>query len=327
MTENTIPAHWRQHTFRAMGCRMTLWLEMDKAQTAERVLAEAETMFRSAESVLSRFDAASELSWLNGCDGRWTPVSELMWSVITRAFFMAEETDGLFDPTQLGALEAAGYDRSFNEMSPDLFAVSEDRPLNRRGQWRDVLLDAGTRAIWLLPNVRLDLGGIAKGHTAQRVVDFLNERGPCLVDAGGDLTAGAAPLDLPGWPLSVAAPYAAADLPRTDLFQLWLVNGSMATSGIDYRRWRRNGRSAHHEIDPRTGQPAETDLLTVTVLAKAATRAEAWATAALVAGSDTADVKIYYEEPQSSGAAFPWLEAELERVMEHGFFDNGDNDD
>ncbi|MEZ4519332.1 MAG: FAD:protein FMN transferase [Chloroflexota bacterium] len=72
------------------------------------------------------------------------------------------------------------------------------------------------------------------------------------------------------------------------MFPLWLVNGTMATSGTDYRRWQRNGNLAHHVIDPRTSLPSETDLLTATVLARAAVRAETWATAALVAGSTTA---------------------------------------
>ncbi len=255
---------------------------------AERLLREAETMIRRAESVLSRFDKASELTWLNSRAGRWTAVSDLMWSVITHARFMADETGGLFDPTQLTALESAGYDRSFTQMEHNLVAYVAQTGVGCHGQWQEVQLDPATQAVRLPPGVRLDLGGIAKGHTAQQVVDFLYEKGPCLVDAGGDLIAGAAPLGWPGWPVSVAAPYQQADPVQEDLLQLWLVNGTMATSGVDYRRWQRNGRPAHHVIDPRIGVPAETDLLTTTVLARAATRAEAWATAALVAGSESA---------------------------------------
>jgi thiamine biosynthesis lipoprotein len=275
-----------------MGCQMSIWLQMEDAQAGGRLLREAEAMFRSAEGVLSRFDSASELTWLNGRPGRWTAVSDLMWSVITRALFMAEETGGLFDPTQLAALESAGYDRSFAQMSRELVVDGAETAVGCYGQWQAVQLDAGTQSVWLPPGVRLDLGGIAKGHTAQQVVDFLRAEGPCLVDAGGDLTAGAAPLDWPGWPVAVAAPYHKEDADQAGLLQLWLVDGTMATSGIDYRRWQRNGRPAHHVIDPRTGMPAVTDLLTTTVLARAAVRAEAWATAALVAGSAAAGQQL-----------------------------------
>jgi thiamine biosynthesis lipoprotein len=134
--------------------------------------------------------------------------------------------------------------------------------------------------------LRLDFGGIAKGYTAQQAVELLGRWGPCLVNAGGDLTAGLAPLGFSGWPVAIAKPWAGiADHP-SDLMTLWLTKGSLATSGVDYRRWRVNGREAHHLIDPRTGSPAQTDLLTASVLACRATEAEAWATAALVAGSE-----------------------------------------
>src|SRR5262249_21878760 len=61
--------------------------------------------------------------------------------------------------------------------------------------------------------------------------------------------------------------------------------GGVATSGRDYRRWQRGGRWVHHILDPRTGLPAETDVLTATVIAPSAARAEVAAKAALILGS------------------------------------------
>ena len=63
------------------------------------------------------------------------------------------------------------------------------------------------KAVWLPKGVRLDLGGIGKGYTAETVVNFMRAWGPCLVDAGGDLTAGNAPADMPGWPVGISSPY------------------------------------------------------------------------------------------------------------------------
>ena len=288
MNRQTTPSHWCQHTFRAMGCQMSIWLDMRHSRPVDQLLGQAEAMFHQAEGVLSRFDATSELSQLNSRAGRWTPVSDLMWSILTQALFLARETGGLFDPTQLMALETAGYDRSFVQMPADTAGSGVVTAVNRHGQWQQVQLDVVAQTVLLPPDVRLDLGGIAKGYTAQQVVDFLDQEAPCLVDASGDLTAGDAPQGWPGWPVAIAAPTHAGNEGNTALFQLWLVDGTMATSGIDYRRWRQNGRLAHHVIDPRTSLPATTDLLTATVLARTAVRAEAWATAALVAGSTTA---------------------------------------
>lgn len=271
---------------------MGIWLELADSQTAVTLLQQAESMFRHAEGLLSRFDPASELSQINARQGFWIPVSDMMWSVVTQALFMARETEGLFDPTLLTALEAAGYDRSFEQLVVADVMAGMMMVGDQSEQWQKVKLVIGGQSLWLPPGVKLDLGGIAKGYTAQQVVDFLTGWGPCLVDAGGDLTAGLAPTGWPGWPVAVASPLNKVNEPRAELLPIWLVEGSMATSGIDYRRWQYKGHSAHHLIDPRTGQPAETDLLTATVLAKTAVRAEAWATAALVAGTTSALQKL-----------------------------------
>ncbi|MCA9919760.1 MAG: FAD:protein FMN transferase [Anaerolineales bacterium] len=288
MNAQPYPNTWRSHSFRAMGCQMSVWLELEREETANHLLREAEAMFRRAESRLSRFDPQSELSQLNANPGSWVTVSELLWHVVLQARQMARETNGLFDPTLLNALEAAGYKTSFNNL-PFWQETEAAEPVDSQlGQWEAIYVHTDGHALWLPEGIRLDLGGIAKGYVAQQVVTFLADWGPCLVDASGDLTAGAAPTGWPGWPVAVAKPSAEPLGERETQFPLWLVNGTMATSGIDYRRWQQNGRTVHHLIDPRTGQPAETDLLTATVLAKTAVRAEAWATAALVLGKSAA---------------------------------------
>jgi len=298
MNVQTYPATWRSHTFRAMGGTMAIWLELSNMATAETLLREAEAMFTRAERRLSRFDPHSELAQLNANPGTWVPVSSMLWHVAMQARHMARETDGLFDFTQLTALEAAGYTRSFTDRFfwEDATEDKLEPPDAWFGQWEAVQVHAEGRSLWLPPGVKLDFGGIAKGYVAQQVVDFLSDWGPCLVDASGDLTAGSAPTGWPGWPVAVTKPLTEAtanpSADRETQFPLWLVAGTMATSGIDYRRWPQNGRIAHHLIDPRTGQPAQTDLLTATVLAKTAVRAEAWATAALVAGHKLAHQRL-----------------------------------
>ncbi|HFC12292.1 MAG TPA: FAD:protein FMN transferase, partial [Anaerolineae bacterium] len=133
-------------------------------------------------------------------------------------------------------------------------------------------------------DVMLDFGGIAKGLIAQQVVQFLQQWGPCLVDAGGDLVAGDPPQGQPGWATGITAPLENGVAIRPNLARLWLHNGALMTSGVDYRHWPTTMGEQHHIIDPRVGVSAETDLLTVTVLAADACQAEAWATATLVAG-------------------------------------------
>ncbi len=279
--------HSHTHTFYGMGSHIKLWLEHADEQFAQEILAEAEAIFVQHEKIMTRFRSSSELSQLNARPEQWVQLSDTLWTVINRTIQLATQLDGLFDPTILEALEEVGYRQPFMEG-----ATYNDRweslslPTEEVASFTAVKFDPRQQAVWLPQGVRLDLGGIGKGFTAETAVNFLRQYGPCLVDAGGDLTAGNPPTDAPGWPVGISAPYIGLD-ERPTLLRLWLANNSLATSGVDYRRWQQNGIVQHHIIDPRLNNSAETDLATVSVLAEDACMAEAWATAVLVAGFTT----------------------------------------
>src|SRR4029079_14533378 len=105
--------------------------------------------------------------------------------------------------------------------------------------------------------------------------------GPCLVDAGGDIVARGRPANLDGWPVSVVEPRA----PDQDLALLVLRDVALSTSGMDHRRWLFGGRLRHHLIDPRTGAPARTDVLTASVIAGSAADADVHAKVAVLLGA------------------------------------------
>ncbi len=271
------------HTFRAMGSQITIWLELDDAQRAYALLAEAETLFTQNEAILTRFDERSELMQLNAQPETWVPVSLTLWNVIEKALKMAAHTQGAFDPTVLTALQAAGYTQTFDALSA---ATANNSPPLATSTWADVSLNPQQHTVWLPPGCQLDLGGVGKGYTAQRVVEWLSNYGPCLVNAGGDITAGDPPSRDFGWYIGIAPP--GIDTNQPDLLYLWLRNATLATSGIDYRVWQQGDAQQHHIIDPQTNAPAKTDLLSVSVLTATASVAEGLATAALVLGHTAA---------------------------------------
>lgn len=288
--------HLYEHTFRAMGSEIVIWLEHEDEPQAQQLLQQAQAMFDAAESCMTRFDAHSELSRLNSQAGKWVNVSRLLWQVLEQAWPLAAETQGLFDPTLLTALEAAGYRQSFSPTwAWGAANLSNGKP-HATGQWQQVQRDPARHAILLPEGVRLDLGGIGKGFTAQQVVNFLSHWGGCMVDAGGDIVAGDAPQGWPGWPVEIAKPWETTLEEEEAVVEVWLNNGTLATSGIDYRWWSQAGKRQHHLIDPRTGRPADTDLLTASILSADACRAEAWATAALVAGAQPAKLLLQSRE-------------------------------
>lgn len=283
-------ANWRGHTFRAMGCEIVFWLEATASQ-AEKAFVMAEALFRHNERVLSRFLPTSELSQVNGRCGQWTPVSALFWDVLNESLRLAQETKGIFDPTLLNALEWAGYDRSFELLQPSDRNFAPDKTTLTEpfcGRWAEIACDPQKQAIRLPKGVRLDFSGLAKGYTAQQAADCLSQWGACLVSAGGDVTAGEPPHGWPGWPVALQHP-----THSTDVWTIWLAHATLATSGRDYRRWQKNGRSAHHLIHPATGQPADSDTLTATVWASQATTAEAWAKTAVILGTQKGATAVH----------------------------------
>jgi len=249
-----------RRVFRAMGTEIELLVH---AEGADAALDAAEQEFHRLESLLSRFRPDSELSRLNR-DGAVDASHDLL-RVVALSLDGRERTGGRFDPTVHDALVAAGYDRTFDEVA----SVARSDTWSPPSAGGEVTLD-GAR-IELEPGVHLDLGGIGKGYAAERAAELLATAGPCLVNAGGDIAVRDG-----SWPVGV------------DALTLELSNCGLATSGRDRRHWRRGDRELHHLIDPKTGEPADSDVLRVTVVASDAVEAEIAAKALFLSGAERA---------------------------------------
>jgi thiamine biosynthesis lipoprotein len=266
-------------TFRAMGCRIQILL--DRAEDAlESRLEPVPQWFEEWESVLSRFRTESELSRLNGSEKRIRRVGPILGAVLGDSLRAAKLTGGLVTPLVHDALLAAGYDRPFDEMADGI--RNSGTPNFPVPDWHAIRWNRKDSRIRFPDGARLDFGGIAKGWAADRTSAALRRYGPALVDAGGDISASGPRADGSPWPVGVANPFFA----EAPLLTLALAKGGVATSGRDIRKWNSGGGLRHHIIDPRTGEPAQTDVITATVIAPDARRAEAGAKSALILGSE-----------------------------------------
>ena len=268
-----------RHEFRAMGCRMLGLVDSDEFPLA---LQNMPARLEEWEQVLSRFRPDSELCLLNRMAGRDVGVSNVLWDVFVASREAEKQTFGLVNPLIMGALIQAGYDRSFDQVQNERFESellllqSPVPPLS------EIVADASAHRLCLPEGAQLDFGGVAKGWAASHAVRALSEYGPALFSAGGDLAVSGPQSNGEPWEISVDDPFR----PGQFIEVLYLEHGGVATSGKDYRRWVRGGLPQHHIIDPRTGVPAETDVLTATVIAPTAELAEAFAKAILISGSE-----------------------------------------
>ena len=263
------------HSFRAMGTEVCLTGPDGASFT--RASEAVEFVFAREERRFSRFRDDTELNRVNLAAGRWTPVSAPFEALVGLALTQAQRTDGLFDPTVLNAMVAAGYDRDFDEvLAGARGALQPPRPC---GRWREVATRPGE--IMLPAGVGLDLGGIAKGWTSDLAAEAALLEGLTwsLVSAGGDMriVGEAPPIDVriedPGAPNETAA-------------TLRLDSGALASSSTLRRAW---GPDLHHILDPRTGAPTDSPIVQSTVWASTCAEAEVLAKWALLTGTAAMD--------------------------------------
>ncbi|MCC7165128.1 MAG: FAD:protein FMN transferase [Anaerolineae bacterium] len=273
--------------FRAMGSEIYCAVDSTHPCTVRR-LERIPAMFEAWEKILSRFRPDSELMQLNARVGQPVQVSETLGRVLLTAQRAQVWSDGLVTPVVLDALEDAGYVMSFDRMqqTTDLAQAAQDNsPLvlaDRLPQDQRWSLNSVQSVVTLQGGARLDVGGVAKGWAAEQTLNYLAELGPAMVDAGGDMVFSAAPSGGP-WEVEIENPFAPAH--DSSLPVLGVEQGAVATSGRDLRKWYHRGQPAHHIIDPRTGLPVITDVLTATVVAPTIFQAEVAAKVAVILGS------------------------------------------
>jgi thiamine biosynthesis lipoprotein len=266
------------------------------APDATRRLDRAERWLAAFEARFSRFRALSELSRLNAAAGRTFQASPRLFELVALALALARRSEGVYDPTILPALLAAGYDRSF-ELGRSRPELTETRRL--RTTWRDVRLDAALRTVTFPKGGALDLGGIGKGWAVDRLAGMLGR--PALVNGGGDVFAAGRPPDDSAWRVGVADPFR----PESDLYVLRLVDRGVATSSSLRRRWRSGDRYLHHLIDPHTGRPSESDAVQVSAIASSALMADHHAKVALLLGGDRG-LAYLQREREVEGVVVRW---------------------
>ena len=231
--------------FEAMGTWAHVVVHGGPADGCER----ARRRIGDLERRWSRFLPDSEVSRLNGGRIAAAVVSRETALLLSRAAEANRLTGGRFDARVLAAVVAAGYD-----------AVLVRKTHAPRGPSR---------------TEGFDPGGIGKGLAADLVVEELRAAGAegACVNLGGDLRVEGTPRP---WIIDVEDPCGGA----ASLVRLGLNRGAVATSSTLKRAWE----GGHHLIDPRTGDPAGSDAVAATAVAGTAWRAEALATAAVIAG-------------------------------------------
>ena len=277
---------------RAMGSQTRLVVVGPDGSAAGDLEALAEHGTRrmaTLEARWSRFLPDSDISRLNAGAGRAVRVHPDTVDLVTAMVHAWHATQGAFDPTLLGALVDLGYGASLED--PTRRSVLPGGT-TWRGCPEAIEVDTEASAVLVPVGTALDPGGIGKGLAADLVVAELSASGAegVLVSVGGDLRVAGRSPRAEGWVVAIDDPTGHT----RPVASVRLLDGGVATSGTNRRRWDHGGVEVHHLVDPCTGSPASVTtadgrrVVGATVVAGTAAWAEAWTKTLMVGDTDSA---------------------------------------
>jgi thiamine biosynthesis lipoprotein len=264
-----------------MGIPFRIVLYAPDAATAEKAANAAYARVRALNAILSDYEDDSELVKVtqSAGQGRGVQVSEDLWRVLERSQRIAVASDGAFDVTAGPCISLWRRARRIGRMpEPEKMVAA----LSATGHDK-MRLDARTHTVELLvPKMRLDLGGIAKGYAVDQALAVLAAQGihSALVAGSGDMAVSDPPPGKPGWRIELGG-FDATNAPAARF--VLLRHQALATSGDLYQRVELDGKRYSHIVDPHTGLGL-TDHALVNIIAPDCTTADALATTVCVLG-------------------------------------------
>jgi thiamine biosynthesis lipoprotein len=271
-------ADWisREEAIMGTRCAVELWSE-DRARGEAAIESVFDDMKR-IDRLMSTWKEDTEISRVNREAGKHpVKISEESFRLLQQAVQYSELTHGAFDITYA----SVGYLYDFKKgVHPDQKAIDAALPgIN----WRHMVLDEQKLTVFFTrPGMRIDLGGIAKGHSVDRGIEILKQQGitRAMVNAGGDTRILGDRFGKP-WVVGVRDPDHAGKV----FLRLPLTDASFSTSGDYERYFDEDGKRFHHIIDPKTGDSAR-KCRSVTVISDSATRTDALTKSVFIMGPE-----------------------------------------
>jgi thiamine biosynthesis lipoprotein len=269
-------ATWFEDNQGIMGTNIHVELWSDSAQQGENAIQAVMDEMQRINQLMSPYIKNSELSQLNsrGSDMA-VPVSKELFELIALSVEIAKETEGAFDIT----FASVGYLYNYREnQKPEPQQIDN---LLKAINYRHIKFDINDHSIYFAhPNVKIDLGGIAKGHAVDHAIEILKTLGikHALVTAGGDTKLLGDRLGKP-WMVGIRDPRNQ----HKQAVVLPLADTALSTSGDYERYFEQDGKRFHHILSPKTGTSVY-EVQSVSIIGQRSTLNDALSTAVFVLG-------------------------------------------
>ncbi|MDY5577963.1 MAG: FAD:protein FMN transferase [Lachnospiraceae bacterium] len=267
-------------SFYAMDTYMVLQAYGPYAQTG---LDLAEKKIREIEQIFSVTDEKSEIYKINHRVEDVVQVSDEVMELFNQAFIISSQSQGAFDVSIYPVVKAWGFTTGAYQV-PE---ASEIEMIMKNTGYEKIQTDQTLGTLILEPGMEIDFGGIAKGYSADKAAEALKDAGveSAILSLGGNIQTIGSKADGSPWTVAVKDPE------KTEEYMavLKIRDQAVVTSG-GYERYfeDEDGNVWWHIIDPATGYPAKSGLLSVTVIGESGMQCDALSTTLFVLGKDKA---------------------------------------
>ncbi len=280
--ETASAAELEKHT-RQVFAMDTVMLLTAYGVEAEEALEAAEAEIYALEADLDPESVRGSVYALNAGAGGQVVISREAYDVMSTAMQYYIASGGALDPGLYPLSKAWGFIGGDYRVP----AQSEINTLLSVKNTGGILLDEAACAASIPAGMEVSFGAVAKGYTAQRVVDLMADMGvsSAILSLGGNVqTLGDAKPDGSAWQVAVQAPDGSSGYVGI----LSVGQAAVVTSGGYQRYFVQDGVTYIHILDPVTGYPVQNDLLSVTVVTDDGAKADALSTTLFVLGKDAA---------------------------------------
>lgn len=237
------------------------------------------------EQIFSNTISDSEVCRVNqaakAAVGTEIPVSEEFAAVLAESLKYGEMSGGALDCTIGDLIDLWGIGTDHAAIPPE----EQIQALLRPDGWKDVTLDTEARAVSFANDaVTLNFGAVAKGYISDEMKTAMQDAGVTsgLMSLGGNvMTLGTKP-DGSSWAVAITDPFSPDDL----IASLQVTDQAVVTSGNYEKYFEENGKRYHHILDPVTGAPSESDVVSTTIIASSGMDCDALSTTCYLLGSE-----------------------------------------
>ena len=257
-----------------------IYTSKDKADTAKTALDEAMMLIKDYENLLSKSIEGSDIYNINHSSGKLVEVSNETIEVLKLAITYGELSEGSFD------ISIAPVSACWN------FKASDSTPPNERSikeaihkvDYKNIII-SNNQVTLKVPNMSIDLGGIAKGYIADKLKKFLIEKGvnSGLINLGGNVLMIGSKPNNDNFKIGIQKPF---DTQGSPISSVENSDKSVVTSGIYQRYFEYEDKLYHHILDTKTGYPIDTDLLSATIISTSSAEGDALSTICMTMGLD-----------------------------------------